>query len=1316
MDERLDWGKLTDWKRFQRLVNDLLAFEISDLKFIPSSPDVGIDGGFDGVIMSDIPTMGLIGKTSLQAKFIASDSQPAKVRNQMKSYLVGTGSKLGEFAKAKNNGCQNLILATNGKLKVTHKLELLRLKPDYIKCLLIFDEEELRNKILRYPWVKMIYFDGRINPVFIPPKTYFERKETQLSINHLEGLSNYKELKNSFVNFLEDKSQKVFYFYAPSGNGKTHFLSKLADINTDVLHQRKVLIVDSNTGQIENALREEILETIDQKYILVFDDVDKDIHNLDSILKLLKSAANIDIKVVISSRKASKFLITTHIRDSQLVSASQIVEMLPWATNELISLAKNCNKSLSDMQAEEIVRHYQSPYLISWVSNQISGRKYDFKELQNKLLSQIESEITSVGQALKIPERIALSIFFDFLCIIPFQRSDKNILSAIASKNNILTDSLSDFLDRLLEVGVIRTIGDKYRVSPDLKGDLLLQHLIENNGRHTVEATLDYWYKNEKDNLLFNLNSASQQGPITNTQEWIAKTLLTVTNDKSISLKDLSYIIDFLPVEGLNALIKVLKSDTALELTTDDISPLLVKLMQDDSTVDGVITILFNQYERIKEGHYDNYKLDSLVKELLNPLKFSYARMNKILDIFNEVLNYKEYGTQVILCSIQEILAGEHEFSESYGKSITLNYRVLAKNDEIIAIRAKAIAIICKIIANINDSIVPYVVDTIRKIGESFHTNISKIPLSEVIEDNRKKVIESLQFVDITKLNVKNQIEFEDLFLDWWVSEWPCQDLALTMLKNIERSELYQSIKFLSDSHAVILDWVKFQKEFDSSKEKSRRLWLSKLSYDADYLEYIAKEIAQKVLDKYPKNYEIVNFCSRIAEQIDPMDWRIPSFIRNMVKMSTDTFVEIRQNNWDEIPQCFRSQIESELVHLQPDLLKQLLLDYKVNCQSKSTSEILNFIDILIQFETESAFNILVSFINKNFSKKYVRYYYNIQKFYDKTKDLGRTQYLLCLHLKKDFNLGRWYQQDERAIDRIAHILTGIYKDNLVISKELISLITKLLKVYPTTDYHYVQIFNILGKDNWLALRILKYRLQLESYSLIIRYPSISAYKVPIYQKIRNIGEHLRLFLFHSSTYLFHKKYLITFDAYSSYSGKEIDLRFESSDDFLKLVNFMTSLTKRSYVNSHDVSKLLAEIIQNDLNSEQPVTYKLLRELINQRQLERSELLFKLIDWFAIKPYEYSEILDAFLISFGAKVFEERIQSIVYNKAITGSVTSTVGEIPKAYIDKINFVANVKSNVKDPLVISMCNDVIDYLNSRIDKHLQHEEEFLNAKS
>ena len=69
----LDWSKIDNEKKFQRLVNHLFFLECpSSFGFDPFSPYIGRDGGWDGKYEGLYPSEGLSGIYCIQAKIMFS--------------------------------------------------------------------------------------------------------------------------------------------------------------------------------------------------------------------------------------------------------------------------------------------------------------------------------------------------------------------------------------------------------------------------------------------------------------------------------------------------------------------------------------------------------------------------------------------------------------------------------------------------------------------------------------------------------------------------------------------------------------------------------------------------------------------------------------------------------------------------------------------------------------------------------------------------------------------------------------------------------------------------------------------------------------------------------------------------------------------------------------------------------------------------------------------------------------------------------------------------------------------------------------------
>ena len=169
----LDWNEIDNDKKLQRLVNDLFNFELGRPGYIPSSPYIGKDGGWDGRFTDSY--LGLRGVSCVQSKWTSHDFEKAyrSLREDVKRELI----------KAKRNKVNNLFIATNAELRVgteDHIGKLEQLNSDEVNNLFIYHREKLNLLIDRYPWLKHKYFRVPQHPLFAPYSNYLEESEQNL--------------------------------------------------------------------------------------------------------------------------------------------------------------------------------------------------------------------------------------------------------------------------------------------------------------------------------------------------------------------------------------------------------------------------------------------------------------------------------------------------------------------------------------------------------------------------------------------------------------------------------------------------------------------------------------------------------------------------------------------------------------------------------------------------------------------------------------------------------------------------------------------------------------------------------------------------------------------------------------------------------------------------------------------------------------------------------------------------------------------------------------------------------------------------------
>lgn len=1334
MNNELDWNIIKDDKRFQRLVNDLFAFETSLLQYIPSSPDIGADSGFDGYINAPIPFLSLSGKTSIQAKYIDVSEKPQTVRNRMKAYLLGGSGKQGEIQKAIDNNCENLILATNGLLSIPYKTELGNLKPNNLKNLIIFDQEELRNRIIQYPFLCKYYFNEKLSPTFVPSKIYFDVLEPHLNTTNLQSISSFNEVYNLLGNFLKDKVKKIVYFHAPGGFGKSHILNQISLGNVLDTDNRKVLIVDPNQPSFESAIREEITETVGQRYLLIFDDVDRSTESLPSLLKIINSTSNIDLKIVITSRSASKYIIENMISTLLLESKTTELQLPKWEEKDLLALVKEKNATVSDEKARYIVRTYQNPYIISWIAKRLNGGDVDPIALHNKLVEQLKDEALHVSKGLGLTDNQIIDFLFNFLLSLPVSRTDTSVLPKLGEITGINVTQIKDLLERFESTGVIRVVGDKYRIMPDLKGDLLLQHLINTSGKSKAENLLEYWFSDYPENILFNIHSASRYGELRSINEWISRLVknmrVEITTKQQFSSrlnKLISYLADYLPVEVGELIADIAKLSKALGITTDDIGPLLQSLIFHRNTTKLAVEIFLNNYAGIKEGTYSNYKLEAIARDFLNPLFHNYEKLDEVLDIYlDKTKENDDLITKLILLSIREILAGEHELDESYGTSITLGWRTLKKNKRIIEIREKALNIIKIALKNQSDTIFTEIIETIEKIGESMHVNYKESPMWGVIQKNREDVLTFFDGSKIQSLNSLNKIVFDDFLLKWWAREWPAENDIVSLIKLVKRDNSYLCLKLLKDRSPAFIEWNDFIKYKPAEKNKirdSRWSWYIAMQFDDSYSKHISEELARRLLIEYKTATELSNFLHEIGQFLDGNDWKPPIFLHFIMVQTPSVLKEIRERYWNLIHEKFRPYIESELVEYNIHNLEIFTLDYNQNFKTKTYIEVDNLLRLHISKTGDEAFGTINRYIKTNNILPTSLFYNAIWVYYRITKNTEKTILLLTTQLEIDIRKKTLLKL--RSLDYIEYILSEIKKDSPQFQPQgkLKVQLTFLLKRFPLPDYHFNKILQITANSIDELIIILDYRMTLEDRSMIIRYPRsfIDINYLSVKQKISWLFDKtkswIKIFLFDPYSTLFDRSYLKKFDSINAYHGGEMEVKVTSSKDFYNLITFLFDKDQKGYRGLYDSKDVVENFIADDIPNSDSLTIKVLLELIEKLQFKKTLFLLRLIKLDQLSPKQFAEIIDMLFEKSGKdSTFEQEMKSMLFNKAITGGFSSAVGEIPIQLTNKKNFFIEVKNICRFDFNKNACNEMVKEIDSHIASHLKHDEEFLNERS
>jgi len=278
----LDWTKIDNDKTFQRLVNHLFAVECNSPGFIPSSPYIGADGGWDGYYSGEYPLEHEKGEWSIQAKCTKKSFKDAMryLKRQVKKELL----------KAMKKQIEHLRIATNAELKVEQVLELESLKTNDVNTLRVWHRERLALRIEQQPFVRHLFFGSPQYPMLVPANIYFKECEPDLLSVPVTKIPKFEEYVHQVEQFILSKSKSILLVHSPGGYGKSHLLKGITEMAHDIDPQKQCWIVRAGHRKVEDAIQEEIVNG--REYVLVFDDADRDLESVRPLLALTKFKSN----------------------------------------------------------------------------------------------------------------------------------------------------------------------------------------------------------------------------------------------------------------------------------------------------------------------------------------------------------------------------------------------------------------------------------------------------------------------------------------------------------------------------------------------------------------------------------------------------------------------------------------------------------------------------------------------------------------------------------------------------------------------------------------------------------------------------------------------------------------------------------------------------------------------------------------------------------------------------------------------------------------------------------------------------------------
>lgn len=935
----LAWDKISDDKIFQRLVNHLMAQELP--LYIPSSPDIGADGGWDGFFEGSF--LGLKGKWCIQDKHTKHNL--TKAYGFLKDSLLGTKSKKGEIKKALENNVDFLLVVTNAELSIPIIQKLEGLKRGKLKKIIIWDRETLSIRIIDQPWVRFYFFKDPQFPMLSPPSSYFEEFGKDL-ISGTIGRS--IEIENALNEIMKSNSD-VLIISAPGGFGKSHFLRELAIKLIDKKTEWKPWFIRPGTREPKEVFQDEINK--ERKYVLFLDDADKFPEVIEPFIAFVKSFPK-NVRLVIGIRNAGIDVINDILKKFKLYSRPST--QLPELTQEQqIELLKNSSGGKPIKNPERIVKELGGvPYYIVQVGKQLGGGKGESSG-QQFLSELVENFMDECRVALK--EILELSkindLIFECSVLVPFNRKDKKTAKIVAEILKIDEDLLEKCLTKLCERQIFRVIGNSYRFKADMLSDLCLRSRIaQPDGNVFVQKAMKIWLKTEKEKVIVNLAAASigdEKGAAHKiiqelVRQWSSDAPNIDIFERQERLKMLRSATFLAPDQILDLIISFattmpaevslvdgvaeeysedfkewIKSRSLDIPNMDDYGPLLESMGSIPGYAVQVAPVSLNLFRKTLKGTYGNFKLQGLFSSLVDPFSHSTEDIKQVIDYLFKECNSdtpEPLVIQAFTACATELLRGSHQYNEFYGIQFTYGQRTLPAIPQVIEMRQYALERCLKMLHHPSKESRLSVIKVFEEHGNVQPYYHRDIPLKERISEEKIIILTEL------RERLKNETDFEVLsaiesfFLKRWAMEEEVKSIIAEALISFDsrKTPLYMTYRYYRDPEEAIEDFKSLQSKAPTGNRWSWWVQRERFDFKPEDLAPLAKSI----LLTCPTTREIVKFLVELEGLIKfSKPWPYIPLIEAIDLQNPDFCNDVRRSLelWKQMPERFKTSIDEIL-------------------------------------------------------------------------------------------------------------------------------------------------------------------------------------------------------------------------------------------------------------------------------------------------------------------------------------------------------------------------------------------------------------------
>lgn len=1228
----LDWSKIDNDKTFQRLISHLVSLECRTPGFLPSSPYIGADGGYDAYV-DNYPEENLSGDICIQAKYTKHSLK--------KAYELLRGEVVKELDKAKRNKVDHVIMVTNAELNVDYIKDLISLNTYSNISLYIWDREKLTLKIEKQPFLRSYYFSSPAIALFIPSSVYFEEVEKGLVDDALVEIDTITSRTKELLAFLGNENKKVFIIHAPGGYGKSRFLSELPKSIRDSGIDREVWFIRDGVGDIRQAFSDEIgvRESADRKhkYVFVIDDADRADDIKELLLCIIRSG--IDAKLVMSLRTAGKFAIEEILVAVKGMPISTITSIPEWTNDEFRKLLRAVVQKDKVRNEDDIILTYPNPFFLVKIGLMIRrDPTYDFDAIKQEIL---QSLLNDTKNALKSEQVDVDELLLHLTLISPINMNHGSTMAKLAQKLNVNEQQLVTTLERLVEGGVLRQIGSILRFIPDMIGDIFLLERMQSLSENSRNQAFLYWFDTHSKNIFCNLGATLKYGddaylmPIVAdvVSAWINNADKYDDNERHDILKNLEDVCGIIPDRTLDLLWMFLDCS---DLSTDAYGPIINRLIYSSCSREKIVKVIEGVREKSKLGTYDNYKPNTLVRESVTPLQNDInKKVIPILRAVDELLKENENMVEYAEFALQEILASTHEYSRSTYGGIEFGSRALNATDEVLAMRSEAIEMTKRMLLDTRLAVRLAATKVVEGIGKTAPSQTSDVPLADKITEERQ---EMLEFIDSNELIDREKdwsvlSSYEDLLFSWWARQVVPDDKAVPLI-----------CKFAYDSEFRIYRF--YNSRWDLSDDVQE---IIKIAPSEGRWNWAAKNIMGKkwylTIDDFEKDAKFLSHkystAQNSADFLDDLGQKVTVssanalFLRAWFKQSPEVFKEIRlvKDLWAKIPLLFKYTITYDLVQEYPDIaetiIKEVLLTSEISLdEAKIAIDILSY-----DLPSVDKYSIIKSVSEKNIDELNLTIIERMRFIGDKisAKEMAEIVSIVMSHLTPN--------AQARSIDNIAFILHNkdedYIKNFLDVTRDIIY---STLVHDVNLNYHDFEVLALMFSDVKELMDFIEARLEHETE--INKY---SEYQAVPFDGITLLDKAIKNY---DDFFYVNTKVLEWNDKYKGIAGLSVK----------KVFGQIVSLKDES-------GKLYFENIKDKFYNKEYFSNFL--SCLSRLSLERSHI----------------EIFDEAIQESKKLGFEEDMEKLLKSKIYPEGVwSSSVGEVPPIYIEIKEVFQRLKDN------------------------------------